>query len=71
MADESIRRPEGDKKPQKLGSLHTLTGDTREFLKKKNISLAALIAQSQKYEKAKNERRFSYGFYLLVGFFVL
>ncbi len=71
MADESIRRPEGDKKPQKLGSLHTLTGDTREFLKKKNISLAALIAQSQKYEKAKNEQRFSYGFYLLVGFFVL
>ena len=71
MADENIRRPDSDKNPQKLSSLHTLTGDTREFLKKKNISLAALIAQSQKYEKAKNEQRFSYGFYLLVGFFVL
>lgn len=71
MPDENIRRPGGDKNPQKLSSLHTLTGDTKEFLQEKNISLAALIAQSQKYEKAKGEQRFSYGFYLLVGFAAL
>lgn len=71
MANENTRRNVPDKNPQKLSSLHTLTGDTKEFLKEKNISLAALIAQSQKYERAKDEQRFSYGFYLLVGFVAL
>lgn len=71
MPNESIHRPGGDKNSQKLSSLHTLTGDTKEFLKEKNVSLAALIAQSQKYEKAKTGQKYSYGFYVLVGFIVL
>ena len=71
MAYENTRNQPGDKKPQNLSSLHTLIGDTRKFLKEKNISLSALIAQSQKYEDAKIEQRFSYGFYILVGFLVL
>ena len=71
MADENLPRENKDKKPQNLSSLHTLIGDTRQFLKGKNISLSALIAQSQKYEKAKEEQRFSYGFYILVGFLAL
>ena len=71
MPDGEIRRQPDQKNPQKLSSLHTLTGDTKEFLQKKNISLAALIAQSQKYEKAKEEQKYSYGFYLIVGFLIL